>query len=145
MTRPTTLALAAMLAATGAVAQPIDKSEIRVSDGDTIVARGKTYRLVGFDAPEQWSAKCAEERAHGVKAHNRLQQLVDGGGLDLTAVRCSCAPGTEGTQFCNYGRACGTLKVRGVDVGSILIKEGLAHVYICGVDRCPRRQGWCAP
>jgi endonuclease YncB( thermonuclease family) len=77
-------------------------------------------------------------------ARARLQALINGRGkLELTEVRCSCLPGSEGTRFCNYGRACGTLKVRGVDVGRTLIAEGLARPYICSKYRCPRRQGWC--
>jgi len=143
MTRIAVIA-AMMLAAATAIAEPIDKSEIRVSDGDTVFARGKVYRLVGFNTPETFKARCAEERALGVKADKRLRQLVDGGGLDLTEVRCSCQPGTEGTRFCNYGRACGVLKAKGVDVGKTLIAEGLAESYVCGPHRCPRRRGWCA-
>jgi endonuclease YncB( thermonuclease family) len=115
-----------------------------VSDGDTVFARGKVYRLVGFNTPETFKARCAEERALGVKEHKRLQALVNGGGLDLTEVRCSCQPGTEGTRFCNYGRSCGILKAKGVDVGRTLIREGLAERYICGARRCPRRREWCA-
>jgi endonuclease YncB( thermonuclease family) len=142
MTRLTTIALAVLLAASAA-AQPIDKSEVRVSDGDTIVVAGTTYRLVGFNTPETFKARCAEERALGVKAHKRLQALVNGGSLDLTEVRCSCAPGTEGTERCNYGRSCATLKAKGVDVGQTLIKEGLAEVYVCRERTCPKRRDWC--
>jgi endonuclease YncB( thermonuclease family) len=143
MPRPISVIFATMLLAAGATAEPINPSEIRVSDGDTIFARGKVYRLVGFNTPETFKAKCAEERALGVKADKRLRQLIAGGGLDLTQVRCSCAPGTEGTQACNYGRFCATLTAKGVDVGQTLIKEGLAEVYICGETRCPRRRDWC--
>ena len=52
--------------------------------------------------------------------------------------------GTHGTRRCNYGRQCAILKAKGVDVGLTLIAEGLARVYVCGADRCPRRQGRCA-
>src|SRR5215470_10061260 len=129
MIRSTALALTAiMLAVASASAAPISSSEIRVADGDTIFAYGKTYRLVGFDAPETFQAKCAEERTLGVKAHKRLQQLVNAGDLDLTEVQCSCRKGTHGTPACNYGRSCATLKAKGTDVGRTLISEGLAHV-----------------
>jgi micrococcal nuclease len=142
MTRLITIALALLLA-TGAVAQPIDKNEIHVSDGDTISVRGTVYRLVGFNTPETFKARCAEERALGVKAQARLQQLVDAGGLDLAEVRCACAPGTEGTERCNYGRSCAVLKAKGVDVARTLVKEQLAEVYVCGSTSCPRRRNWC--
>ena len=40
--------------------------------------------------------------------------------------------------------ACGTLKVRGQDVGAILIAEGLAEPYGCGTASCPSRGTWCS-
>jgi endonuclease YncB( thermonuclease family) len=53
---PTLVSLVLLLLATVAVAQPIEpplvSNEIEVTDGDTIDARGHTYRLVGCDAPE---------------------------------------------------------------------------------------------
>ena len=42
-----------------------------------------------------------------------------------------------------YGRLCGTLTVRGQDVGTILIAEGLAERYVCGPTSCPPRKDWC--
>jgi endonuclease YncB( thermonuclease family) len=117
MMRRTVFVLAIVLAAASAVAQPIDKGEIHVSDGDTISVAGKVYRLVGFNVPETFRAKYAGERALGVKADKRLRELVADGNLDLTEVRCSCREGTHGTQACNYGRSCATLKAKGVDVG----------------------------
>jgi endonuclease YncB( thermonuclease family) len=137
-----TFAMLALLAS-AAAAQPIDKSEIHVSDGDTISVRGKVYRLVGFNTPETFRAKCAQERALGVKADRRLRALINAGDLDLTEVRCSCRPRTEGTQRCNFGRSCAILKAKGTDVGQTLISEGLAEVYPCSATRCPKRRDWC--
>jgi hypothetical protein len=57
--------------------------------------------------------------------------------LELTELRCSCPPGTQGTQSCNYGRRCGLLKATGEDVARILIREGLAHHMLCGGLGCP--------
>jgi micrococcal nuclease len=59
----------------------------------------------------------------------RLRMSVSRSGLELTEVRCSCRPGTQGTQSCNYGRRRGLLKANGEDVARILIREGLAHPY----------------
>src|ERR1700756_5614100 len=56
--------------------------------------------------------------------------------LELTEVRCSCPPATQGTQSCNYGRRCDLLKANGEDVARILIREGLAHPYVCGSLGC---------
>jgi endonuclease YncB( thermonuclease family) len=132
------------LAATPAVASLIGPGAIEVVDGDTIRTGGRTFRLVGFDTPETGSrARCESERTLAAAASRRLRQLIVGGGLDLERVACSCRPGTEGTPACNHGRLCGTLTVRGRDVGLILISEGLARPFVCGPQSCPRQQGWC--
>jgi len=141
MTRLTIIGLATMLVAVGAAAQT---RAITVVDGDTVTMGRTTYCLVGLGAPETGDkAKCAAERALGEKARVRLQQHIAGGGLELTEVRCAGYPWARGTRLCNHGRACATLKVRGVDVASTLISEKLARPYIRNKYRCPRRQGWC--
>ena len=128
-----------LLIASAATAEPIP-----FIDGDTISASGRTMRLVGFDTPEaEMNAMCEAERTLAARATDKLRQLVAGGELDLTLVRCSCPRGTEGTQACNYGRACGVLRAAGKDVAAVLIAEGLANPLHCGRDRCPRRQPWC--
>jgi endonuclease YncB( thermonuclease family) len=85
---------------------------VQVVGGDTIQVRGRTVRLAGFDAPETGiNARCEGERNLAARTTARLRALVAGGGLDLQTVSCSCPPGTQATQRCNYGRACGVLKV----------------------------------
>jgi hypothetical protein len=45
---------------------------------------------------------------------------------------------------CNHGRACGTLRSNGRDVGAILIAEGLAVPFVCGATSCPKTpRPWC--
>lgn len=148
MTRTAAALTMLALLITTAVAEPVRSQDIRVSDGDTIVLGGQTYRLVGFDTPETFKAKCVEERVLditrvlGVRAYKRLVELVEGGGLDLAEVPCACtAP--QGSIWCNWGRACGKLAAKGVDVGFTLVFEGLAKPFVCGKYRCPKRQGWC--
>ena len=122
----------------------LSPSDISVVDGDTIRARGRTVRLVGFDAPETGDrARCHGERELAQRATEQLRRLVAGGGVDLRMVPCACAPGTEGTSACNFGRACGYLSVQGRDVGATLISQGLAKPYLCGATSCPPRQLWC--
>jgi endonuclease YncB( thermonuclease family) len=106
---------------------------------------GKTaYRLVGYNTPESGgAARCERERSLAEAATRRLKQLAAEGGLELRRVPSACPLGTEGTGQCNYGRYCGTLKVRGQDVGAILIAEGLAEHYVCTGSTCPRRRDWC--
>ena len=59
-------------------AEPISPAEISVSDGDTIRAHGKTYRLVGFDTPEIDRAKCAIERQLGAQREKYPSPAVEG-------------------------------------------------------------------
>jgi endonuclease YncB( thermonuclease family) len=136
--------LAGVLPLIQPLASPIEPAVVEILDGDTIKIGGKTIRLVGFNTPETGSrAKCESERTLGAAASRRLRELVAGGGLDLEQVPCACRPGTEGTPACNRGRSCGVLKVRGQEVGAILISEGLARPFVCGAQSCPARQGWC--
>ena len=127
-------------------AQPISARQISVIDGDTIHVAGEraNVRLVGFNAPETRNAECAAEHDLGDRATRRLKELVATARLDFTQVACSCAPGTEGTFHCNYGRSCGTLRADGTDVGETLISEGLAVPFICGRTSCPPTpRPWC--
>ena len=122
----------------------ISPREITVVDGDTIQARGRTVRLVGFDAPESGLlARCARERELAERATTQLRSLVAGGGLELRLVPCACSPGTEGTRACNHGRACGHLIAHGRDVGATLIQYMVARPYVCGTTSCPKRGSWC--
>jgi len=116
-----------------------------VVDGDTVRSGGETYRLVGYNTPESGRhARCSAERVLASKATSRLQELVGASDVELAPVACSCPPGTEGTQECNFGRSCGRLTAQGRDVGAILIAEGLAEAYACGATSCPKRRDWCA-
>ena len=122
----------------------LESVRVDIIDGDSIRSGRQVYRLVGFYMPESGdNARCPRERALAADATRRLRELVAGGELDLRRVPCACARGTEGTGQCNYGRLCGTLKVRGRDVGTILIAEGLAERYVCGAAACPPRKSWC--
>lgn len=122
---------------------------LRAIDGDTIAMGpgGTVVRLVGFNAPETGRrAKCERERALGAVAKERLASLIAAGKTELRIIPCSCKPGTEGTEACNYGRACGILTVNNRDVADILIGEGLAVPYHCGTTSCPRLpRPWCDP
>jgi endonuclease YncB( thermonuclease family) len=120
---------------------------VRVIDGDTISLNDgrPNVRLVGFNAPETGDrARCEAERQKGEAAKRRLSELVSTGRPDFQQIACSCAPGTEGTDVCNFGRRCGTLRVNGSDVGATLIAEGLAVRFVCGATSCPKLpRPWC--
>ena len=139
--------LVTLLSACGAAwSAPITSDEIRMIDGDTIRLHHQKpdVRLVGFNTPETRRAVCDAERALGDRATAGLRDLVRSSKLDFEFVACACSPGTEGTQYCNYGRRCGTLKANGRDVGAILISENLAVPFVCGQTRCPATpKPWC--
>jgi endonuclease YncB( thermonuclease family) len=121
----------------------IESPQVTVVDGDTIRNGGVVFRLVDFNTPEA-DGDCERERALARKASLRLSQLIAKGDLDLRRVACACAPGTEGTSECNFGRLCASLSVGGRDVGAILIGEGLAESYHCSRMSCPPRRNWCS-
>ena len=116
-----------------------------VIDGDTVRVRGRTFRLLGFDTPETGRRSgCAHESDLGDRATQRLRDLIgSAASVELTPLPCACRPGTHGTNECNHGRSCGTLRADGRDIGDILIAEGLARSYSCGTTGCPRRGQWC--
>lgn len=120
---------------------------VHVIAGDTISLKDgrANVRLVGFNAPETGHrARCEAERRKGESAKRRLSELVSSGRSDFQQIACSCAPGTEGTDACNFGRRCGTLRVNGVDVGATLVGEGLAARFVCGATSCPTLpRPWC--
>jgi endonuclease YncB( thermonuclease family) len=122
----------------------LDSVRIEILDGDSIRSGQQVYRLVGFNTPESGDdAQCERERSLAARATRRLRDLVTGAEIDLRRVPCGWPRGTEGTGQCNYGRLCGTLTVRGRDVGTILIAEGLAERYVCGSASCPPHKRWC--
>jgi micrococcal nuclease len=127
-----------------AVAYPIESKQIRVIDGDTIIADGKTIHLFGFTAPEMQGAQCRAERDLGAKATRRMRDLIQASTLDYSPVTCSCPATTLGKWICKFARTCGTLKANGRDVGEILVAEGLAVPFLCEGMECPRApKPWC--
>ena len=103
--------------------------DIYVVDGDTIKIGERTFRLMGYDTPETYRAKCDSERAWGNRATKRLIALIKAETTTSLAIE---------SRKDKYGRELARLYVGGDDVGLILIRERLARVYSGG-----KRAGWC--
>ena len=125
------LSIIVMMIGTPAAAECIQSPELEVVDGDNVRYQGQNVRLAGFNTPETYQPRCDEEAALGERATERLRTLLESHDAIL------CLPGTE----CGHGRLCGVLLVqRGgytLDVGSILIEEGLARPFT------GQRGSWC--
>ena len=90
---------------------------------------GVKYRLMGFDAPETFQAKCDAELGLGKRAAERLKELLASGEDRIV----------ESGKIDRYGRTLAHVTVNGRDVGGVLIGEGLARAY----DGRTRRESWC--
>ena len=81
----TAIALTALAAfldpSVGSGRSPADPAVI--VDGDTISIAGERIRLVGIDAPESFRSRCENELVLGLKAKQRLRELVDNGSIRI--------------------------------------------------------------
>ena len=124
------LALTALvIACLPALAQPV----FRAIDGDTLALGDERIRLKGYDTPETAFALCPAEKAHGLRAKARLQELVHRGPVKLVRDRSRD----------KYGRTLGVLWIGHELVSDILIREGLAVSYTGRVRRVVN-YNWCA-
>ena len=99
-----------------------------VVDGDTIWLSGKNIRSADIDAPETHEYRCAEEKALGDRATQRLHQLVNSGPVTLQSID---------RDKDSYGRKLRLVMVNGTSVGDTLVSEGLARYYEGG------KKPWC--
>lgn len=108
-------------------AEHFDGRRIIVVDGDTIALPcsvpgpgcSEKVRFRDIDAPESYKPRCEAELRAGLAAKERVAQLLRGGGR-VSLIR-------TGTDV--YGRTLGLVMVDGVDVGKVLLREGLALPY----------------
>lgn len=117
----------------------------RVSDGDTLAVKDSqgnkfTVRFACMDAPEiphsnkEKNSKRASDRnqfSWGVKAQQRVQQLVQQGG-DRVKLNI--------TDSDRYGRKVAEIRLKdGTFVQQVLLQEGLAKVYRPYLNKCPSK------
>ena len=120
--RPTLIAL--LLAASSAATEelPLIEGTARITDGDTLSIGPIVVRLNGVDAPEAGQT-CQDNTGEtwdcGTKAMNRLAELA---GTD--PVRCTALDRDA------YGRVIGQCWVGNVDLGALLVSEGLGWAFV---------------
>ncbi|MBI1492033.1 thermonuclease family protein [Halocynthiibacter styelae] len=110
-------------------------ADIYVVDGDTIRVGDDSIRLDGFNTPETRFAACERERAMGIAARDRLQDLLNTAS-EIRMVLTLTRSGTPARD--KYRRLIGRLLLNGQDVADVLITEGYAEPYTGG-----QRRSWC--
>lgn len=99
-----------------------------VVDGDTFWLEGDKIRILDINTPEISSPQCDAELRLGERATERLQELLNAGPFSLE-------PGPERTD--RYGRKLMRVTRGGINLGEVLIEEGLAERWR------GYRGGWC--
>jgi endonuclease YncB( thermonuclease family) len=129
---PICLAFAAVLPARADEAAP---SVPVALDGNTAVVGTERIRLANSVAPEMIEPHCMPELRAGLKARNRLAELLRSGPV---LIKRSGAD--------RFGRTLARLTVGGRDVGALLIQEGLALPWQEGAaSREAQTRYWCGP
>jgi micrococcal nuclease len=118
-------------------AQPLDGRHAVIIDGDTVSIERERIRILNIDAPETRGARCEAELVAGLKAKERLAQLLRAGPVTLR--RC------DGSRCLDpYGRVLARIEAGGRDIGEVLVREGLALPWASGpAARQARAVYWC--
>jgi endonuclease YncB( thermonuclease family) len=107
------LPVGALLAGLLLLANPVIAADIEVIDGGTLVVDGRTVRLWGIEAPSA-DQTCVTTSGRSWPCGKRVRDQL------RSAVRDSavaCQPKAPGIELC---------RVAGLDIGALLVKEGLA-------------------
>lgn len=100
-----------------------------VVDGDTFWLEGVKIRVADIDTPEISSPGCDVEYALGIRARDRLAELLNGGSFELRR---------DGSRDADrYGRKLRVVVRGGQSLGDRLIAEGLARTWT------GRKESWC--
>lgn len=105
--------------------------QVIVIDGDTIIVRGESIRLLGINAPEL-TGKCREENVRALRARSRLMKLIEAARIDI-----------DRNGFDRYRRTLATVSVAGTDLGHVLMREGLARKWVQTYSG--QQEPWCQP
>ena len=89
-----------------------------IIDGDTIAIGREHIRILSIDTPETFHSRCENELVLGLRAKERLRELLDGGDIRIER---------DGQD--RYRRTLANVFAGGIDVGATLLKEGFALPY----------------
>jgi endonuclease YncB( thermonuclease family) len=112
---------------------PVCRGSQRVTcvvDGDTIWLRGTKIRIADIDTPEVSQPACPRERALGLRATERMRELLNAGAFRVEAP-------ADGRTRDRFGRELRIITRGGQSLGAVLVREGLAARW-----GGPRRE-WC--
>ncbi len=108
-----------------------------LTDSRVIIIDGERIRIHNIDAPETRGARCEAELVRGLKAKERLAQLLRAG--PVTIDRCEASGRCED----RYGRTLARLRTGAGDAGG-LVREGLAQPWRPGAEAAAQRlTAWC--
>jgi micrococcal nuclease len=118
-----------------ALAETFNGGRAVIMDGDTFALGSERVRILNIDAPETRGSRCEQELVLGLKAKERLADLLRAESVDIIR---------DGED--RYRRTLARVSVGGLDVGSVLVGEGLALPWRDGPEaREARLQHWCGP
>jgi endonuclease YncB( thermonuclease family) len=133
MIRAVLLVVLAVLGPSPALAETFDGERAVIIDGDTFALGSERVRILNIDAPETRGSRCERELVLGLKAKERLAGLLRAGSVDIVR---------DGKD--RFSRTLARVSVGGLDVGSVLVGEGLALPWRDGLEaREARFRYWC--
>lgn len=100
-----------------------------VVDGDTLWIEGEKIRIADIDTPEIGRPRCLAELQHGLRARDRLIDLLNRGRFELLS--------TPAGDSDRYGRKLRVITRSGESIGDQLVREQLARPWR------GRRLPWC--
>ena len=106
-----------------------------IIDGDTISINRERICILKIDTPETFRSRCENELVLGLKAKERLRELLDGRPVAF-----------ERDRVDRHGRTLAHVKAGNIDVAAALLSEGHALPYRKGFEaKLGRLKVWCGP
>lgn len=122
--------LAAVLVA---ITSSASAANVVIIDGDTIAVGKERIRILSIDTPETFRSRCENELVLGLRAKERLRDLIGGGDIRI-----------ERHGQDRYHRTLAYVFAGDVNVGETLIDEGFALPYRPGGEaKLERLKVWC--